>query len=205
MGLGHSEISYLRAMIGKLGLQIVILWCCVTLLQAQINDEPEAAQPPVVSTGWSDEAVTIGYVTAPSVLGLMFISTLVSEWNAGYFGIPANAMIIAAPPIIYLGGRSVNIQDALNASHAKLGWTLYALSLVPTAFAFYGFTTDWGSTVPLTIASGVLGACSIAAMTSYAYGRAKTARDLLNPSENTLLFGLTPLKGGAMATLSYRF
>ncbi|NOR33142.1 MAG: hypothetical protein GQ579_00530, partial [Bacteroidales bacterium] len=50
-----------------------------------------------ISTGWADEAVTIGYVTAPSVITLMFISALVNEWNAGYAGIPASVMIFLAP------------------------------------------------------------------------------------------------------------
>ena len=175
------------------------------MLQAQQDNAPEVIQPSPVSTGWSDEAVSIGYVTAPSVLGLMFISSLVSEWNAGYFGIPACAMIVASPPLIYHGGRSVGIQRDLHSSRARLGWTLYALSLVPTGFAFYGFTTDWGSTLPLTIASGILGAGSIIAMTTYAYGRGQTARDMLDSSNKALRFGIMPIKGGALASISYQF
>ena len=62
------------------------------------------------SSGWADQAVTIGYITAPATISLMFISALVNEWNAGYAGIPASAMILLAPPLIYAGGRSVNIQ-----------------------------------------------------------------------------------------------
>ena len=95
-----------------------------------------------ISTGWADEAVTIGYVTAPSVITLMFISALVNEWNAGYAGIPASVMIFLAPPLIYAGGRSVEISKEISHPRAKLGWTLYALSIIPTSMALYGFTTD---------------------------------------------------------------
>ncbi len=158
-----------------------------------------------ISTGWADEAVTIGYVTAPSVVTLMFVSALINEWNAGYAGIPAAAMILMAPPIIYAGGRSVDIAKELSHPRAKLGWTLYALSVIPTSMAIYGFTTDWGATLPLTIASGILGTASIIAMTSYAFSRAETARKTEASRFSSLGVGLAPLAGGAIATVVYRF
>lgn len=157
------------------------------------------------STGWADEAVTIGYITAPATIGLMFVSALVSEWNAGYAGIPASAMILLAPPLIYAGGRSVDISKDLSHPRAKLGWTLYALSIIPTSLALYGFTTDWGSTLPLTLASGILGTASIVAMTSYAFSRADTARKMNVDSGTSLRFGISPLSGGALATLVLNF
>jgi len=158
-----------------------------------------------LSTGWADEAVTIGYITVPSVISLMFISGLVNEWNAGYAGIPASAMILLAPPLIYAGGRSVEIHRGLSHPRAKLGWTLYAVSLIPTSLALYGFTTDWGATMPLTIASGLLGTASIIAMTSYAFSRAETAREMEINTASSLQLGLSPLAGGAMATLVLKF
>ncbi len=158
-----------------------------------------------ISTGWADEAVTIGYVTAPSVITLMFVSALINEWNAGYAGIPASAMILMAPPLIYAGGRSVEISKGLSHPRAKLGWTLYALSIIPTSMALYGFTTDWGATIPLTIASGLLGTASIVAMTSYAFSRAETARKMEASRSASLLLGVSPLAGGAMASLVLKF
>jgi hypothetical protein len=158
-----------------------------------------------ISTGWADEAVTIGYVTAPSVITLMFVSALINEWNAGYAGIPASLTIFAAPPLIYAGGRSVQIPVDLSAPRAKLGWTLYALSVIPTSMALYGFTTDWGATLPLTIASGLLGAGSIIAMTSYAFSRAAYARKMESDRSASFQLGLTPLAGGALATVVIRF
>ena len=158
-----------------------------------------------ISTGWADEAVTIGYVTAPSVITLMFVSALINEWNAGYAGIPASAMILMAPPLIYAGGRSVEISKGLSHPRAKLGWTLYALSIIPTSMALYGFTTDWGATIPLTIASGLLGTASIVAMTSYAYSRAETARKMEASRSASLHLGVSPLAGGAIASLVLRF
>jgi hypothetical protein len=157
------------------------------------------------STGWADEAVTIGYITAPSVISLMFVSALVNDWNAGIVGIPASAMIFLTPPLIYAGGRSVNIRNDLSNPRAKLGWTLYAISIIPTSFALYGFTTDWGATLPLTIASGILGTASIVAMTSYAFSRADTARKMENNRTTSLQLGLSPLAGGAMASVVWRF
>ena len=157
------------------------------------------------TTGWADEAVTVGYITAPASLGLMFISALVSEWNAGYVGIPASAMILLAPPLIYAGGRSVDISKDLSHPRAKLGWTLYALSIIPTSLALYGFTTDWGATLPLTLASGILGTASIVAMTSYAFSRVNTARKINVESGTSLRFGISPLSGGAMASLVLNF
>lgn len=189
---------------------MILLFINLGILQAQQMD----ADPPVVldtiglesfSTGWADEAVTIGYVTAPSVIVLMFVSALINEWNAGYAGIPASAMILAAPPLIYAGGRSVEISREISHPRAKLGWALYALSIVPTSLALYGFTTDWGATLPLTIASGILGSASIIAMTSYAFSRAETARDMDQNSYSSLSVGISPLAGGAMASVVWRF
>jgi len=158
-----------------------------------------------ISTGWANEAITIGYVTAPSVVTLMFVSALINEWNAGYAGIPASAMIFLAPPLIYAGGRSVEISKEFSNSRAKLGWTLYALSIIPTSMALYGFTTDWGATLPLIIASGILGTASIVAMTSYAFSRADTAREMEANRSSSLHLGVSPLAGGAIATLVLRF
>ena len=159
-----------------------------------------------LSTAWADEAVGIGYVTAPSVFVLTFISGLVSEWNAVYFGIPATVLILTAPPVIYMGGRSVDIARDLVNSRAKLGWTLYALSVIPTAMAMYSYTNDQWTSVPLMIASGILGTASIVAMTTYAFGRAKTARSMAAESGYSAWnFGLAPLNGGALAMVTYRF
>lgn len=158
-----------------------------------------------LSTGWADDATGIGYVTAPSVLVLTFISGVVNEWNAGYFGIPASALILTAPPLIFLGGRSVDISKDLVHSRAKLGWTLYALSIIPTSLALYSYTTDWGASVPLMITSAILGTASIAAMTSYAFGRAKTAHEMGNGAPSAWNFGLAPLTGGALAMVYYHF
>jgi hypothetical protein len=157
------------------------------------------------STGWADAAVSIGYVTAPATLSLMFVSSLVNEWNAGIAGIPASAMILLAPPLIYAGGRSADIGKELSHSRARLGWTLYALSIIPTSLALYGFTTDWGATLPLTLASGILGTASIVAMTSYAFSRAETARHMSNEARSSFQFGIAPLSGGALATLVWNF
>ena len=167
--------------------------------------EQDSVQQMVISTGWADEAVTIGYITAPSVLGLMFVSALVNEWNAGYVGIPASAMILAAPPLIFAGGRSVTIPREISNPRAKLGWTLYAISIIPTSLALYGFTTDWGATLPLTIASGVLGSASIVAMTAYAFSRAETARKMEDASSTSWNIGVSPMVGGALATVTYCF
>jgi hypothetical protein len=158
-----------------------------------------------VSTGWANEAVTIGYITAPSVISLMFVSALVNEWNAGIAGIPASAMILLAPPLIYAGGRSVDIGIDFSQPRARLGWTLYAISVIPTSFALYGFSTDWGATLPLTIASGILGTASIVAMTTYAFSRAETARNMESNRDASLQWGVSPLAGGAMATVVWRF
>lgn len=158
-----------------------------------------------LSAGWADEAVTIGYITAPSVITLMFVSALVNEWNAGYAGIPASAMILLAPPLIYAGGRSVDIRKDILDPRAKLGWTLYAISVIPTSLALYGFTTDWGANLPLTIASGILGTASIVAMTTYAFSRAETAREMEKNRLMSLQLGLSPLAGGARATVVLRF
>lgn len=158
-----------------------------------------------ISTGWADEAVTIGYVTAPSVITLMFISGLVNEWNAGYAGIPASVMIFLAPPLIYAGGRSVEISKEIFHSRAKLGWSLYALSIIPTSMALYGFTTDEGPGLPLTIASGILGTASIVAMTTYAFSRAENAREMELNKPTSFHLGISPLAGGALATVVFKF
>ena len=87
-------------------LSLVFTW---NFLVAQGFQEQDSIQPMVITTGWADEAVTIGYVTAPSAVALMFVASLLPEWNAGYAAIPAGIMILAAPPVIFAGGRSVNI------------------------------------------------------------------------------------------------
>lgn len=156
-------------------------------------------------TGWATQATTIGYITAPSVVGLMFVSALINEWNAGYAGIPASAMILAVPPLLYAGGRSVGISKSVFQSRAKLGWTLYALSIIPTSIALYEFTTGQGATLPLTIASGILGSASIVAMTVYTFSRANFVQELKEQGATSLQLGICPLAGGAMATLVYRF
>jgi len=187
-----------------------IIACTFTSLEAQdpVNEEPAREDSLTImsySTGWADEAVTLGYITAPATISLMFVSALVNEWNAGYVGIPASAMILLAPPLIYAGGRSVEIGKEISHPRAKLGWTLYALSIIPTSLALYGFTTDWGATLPLTLASGILGTASIVAMTSYAFSRADTARKMNVDSGTSLHFGISPLSGGALATLVLNF
>jgi hypothetical protein len=174
-------------------------------LNGQILVVQDTLKPAVRSSGWANEAVTVGYVTAPSVLLFMFVSGLVNEWNAGYLGIPASAMIIASAPLIYLGGRSADLPSEMFHSRAKLGWTLYALSIIPTAFALYGFTTDWGATVPLIMISGLLGSASIIAMTSYAFARADAVYRMQNPPSSSWNLGIAPLKGGLMASVTYRF
>lgn len=182
---------------------IALLFISISQLNAQQMGQDDSLM--TINTGWADEAVTIGYITAPSVVGLMFVSALVNEWNAGIAGIPASAMVLMAPPLIYVGGRSVDIRRDISQPVAKLGWTLYAISVIPTSLALYGFTTDWGATLPLTIASGVLGTASIITMTTYAFSRAKSAREMENDSESSLQIGLSPLAGGAMATVILRF
>lgn len=183
-------------------LSLVFTW---NFLGAQVIHEQDSIMPMVITTGWADEAVTIGYVAAPSAVTLMFVASLLPEWNAGYAAIPAGIMILAAPPVIYAGGRSVNILKDISHPRAKLGWILYALSVVPTSMSMYSYSTDWGSTVPLTIASAVFGTASIVAMTSYAFSRAKTAREMQEDSQSSLGFGIAPLSGGALATITYRF
>jgi hypothetical protein len=183
---------------------IVTCLFLVAPLHGQL-DSRDSIQPQPVSTGWADEAVTAGIVTAPTVLGLMFVSGLVNDWNAGYAGIPASAMILLAPPLIYAGGRSADIPKEFASSRAKLGWVLYALSVIPTSLALYSFTTDWGATVPLTLASGILGSASIIAMTTYAFSRTKEAREGGGGAVAAWGFGISPLPGGAMASISYRF
>ncbi len=155
--------------------------------------------------GWSDDAVTIGIFTAPAALGLMFISALVSEWNSGIAGIPASALILAAPPLIYAGGRSAALPPEYGRQRAMLGWTLWVLAVIPTSFALYEFTTDWGATIPLTIASGVLGSASILAMSSYSFSRAQSAVNRSGGIDSGWNFRLAPLPGGALAMISYRF
>jgi len=185
----------------------VCIFVVVTVINLCGQEGPvfDPAGDSVITMGRADEAVTIGFAAAPSVMVLLFISTLVSEWNAGYFGIPAAAIIYTAPPVIFFGGRSVSLMKDLHHPRAQLGWILYALSAVPTAFAVYGFTTDLGATLPLTIASGVLGTASIIAMTSYAFARAESAREMMNSRESSLNFGIGPVKAGAMIYMTYRF
>lgn len=183
-------------------LSLVFTW---NFLGAQVIQKQDSIMPMVITTGWADEAVTVGYVTAPTALTMMFVASLLPEWNAGYVAIPAGIMLLAAPPVIYAGGRSVNILKEFSNPRAKLGWILYALSVVPTSMAMYSYSADWGTTVPLTIASGVLGTASIIAMTTYAFSRAKTAREMQEDGQSALGFGIAPLSGGALATISYRF
>lgn len=171
----------------------------------QIQPDADTANMQNISTGWADKAITIGYYSAPSVLGLMFVSALVSEWNAGFAGIPASLVILAAPPVIYGGGRSVGLPRSVAQPRARLGWTLYAISIIPTSLALYGFTTDWGASLPLTIASGVLGSASIIAMTTYTNLRADRAMGINNSGETSWSIGISPLPGGAIATIAYRF
>ncbi|MCK4990530.1 MAG: hypothetical protein KAS29_08595, partial [Bacteroidales bacterium] len=133
------------------------LACTFAFLDAQdpLQNEPavdDSLATMIISTGWANEAVTIGYIAAPSAISLMFVSALVNEWNAGIAGIPASSIILLAPPLIYAGGRSVDLSKDISHPRAKLGWTLYALSIIPTSLALYGFTTDWGATLPLTLA-----------------------------------------------------
>jgi len=194
----------------KFILILALLSIIVVPLQAQQQEQydtllHDTISINTISTGWADEAVTIGYVTAPSVITLMFVSALINEWNAGYAGIPASVMIFLAPPLIYAGGRSVEISTEIYHPRAKLGWALYALSIIPTSMALYGFTTDWGATLPLTIASGILGTASIVAMTSYAFSRAETAREMETSRSSSLHLGISPLTGGALATVVLRF
>jgi hypothetical protein len=189
------------------GVILLLLYAmtCQCLIRAQNLQESDTVQQVVISKGWSDEAISIGYITAPSVLGLMFISAVLSEWNAGYAGIPAAAMIFAAPPLIFGGGRSVAIPEEVSRPRAKLGWTLYALSIIPTTMALYGFATGEGATIPLTVASGILGSGSIIAMTTYAYARGGTALKMEEQSRISMNLGILPVRGGAVAVLSFRF
>lgn len=184
---------------------LVLLLFLILPLRGQVPSSRDSIATGPVSTGWADEAVTAGIITAPVVLGLMFVSGLVNDWNAGYAGIPASAMILLGPPLIYAGGRSVDISKDAYSPRAKLGWTLYALSIIPTSLALYSFTTDWGATVPLTLASGILGSASIVAMTSYAFSRSKEAASMGTNSAGGWSIGIMPLSGGALASISYRF
>jgi hypothetical protein len=191
----------------SLGILILITFCHLDAQQvgkdSLLRIDKLSTGP--ISCGWADEAVSIGYVTAPSVIALMFVSALINEWNAGYAGIPASAMILAAPPLIFAGGRSVELSREISHPRARLGWTLYALSIVPTSFALYGFTTEEGAYLPLIIASGILGSASIIAMTSYAFSRATSAREMDQKEYSALSLGISPLTGGAMATVVWRF
>ena len=193
----------------KIILTVILLFFTIGFLQAQEAQNDSSMVNTIllrsISTGWADEAVTIGYFTAPATISLMFVSALVNEWNAGIAGIPASAMILLAPPLIYAGGRSVDIHNGISHPRAKLGWTLYAISILPTSLALYGFTTDWGATLPLIITSGILGTASIIAMTSYAFSRAETAREMNKNSTTSLQLSLSPMAGGAMATVILKF
>ena len=175
--------------------------------QEPLPDEParDSLILTEISTGWGQRAVNLGYVTVPATLSLMFVSAVVNEWNAGIAGIPASAMILMAPPLIYGGGRSVGIPKEMSHSRARLGWALYALSVIPTSFALYGFTTEWGANLPLTLASGILGTASIVAMTSYAMHRVETAKTMNRDAQLSWHVGISPLPGGALASLVLRF
>jgi len=190
-------------------LLLLMVFVCSSNLTGQILMEKDTVKQSLnqysLSTGWADEAAGIGYVCAPTVLVLTLVSGVVNEWNAGYFGIPASALILAAPPAIFMGGRSVDISKDIFHPRAKLAWTLYALSIIPTSLALYSYTTGWGASVPLMITSGILGTASIVAMSTYAFARANTARDMKNRPLSTWNFGIAPLQGGAIGMLSYHF
>jgi cytochrome b561 len=186
-------------------LLMVLLILLSNPLRSQITPGYDSLAAPAPSTGWADEAATVGYIAAPAVVGLMFISALVNEWNAGYAGIPASSMILIGTPLIYAGARSAGISRESHASLARLGWTLYAISIIPTSLALYGFTTDSGATVPLTLASGILGSASLFVMSAYASARAKEARLQGSEADYAWSFGIIPLAGGAMASVGYRF
>ena len=184
----------------------VLLLLLVTAgLQAQLVPSGDTVLSASLSTGWSDEAVTIGYLTAPAAAVLMFVSGLVSDWNAGYFGIPATALILAAPPLIYLGGRSVDISRSLYQPRAKLGWVLYGLSFLPAGFSLYSYVAGEGINVPLILASGALGSAAIVTMTTYAFSRGEYARSLQNEKSVSWNLGVAPIQGGAMACITMRF
>jgi hypothetical protein len=114
-------------------------------------------------------------------------------------------MILAVPPLIYLGGRSVDLPVNEYRQRAKLGWVLYALSVVPTSLALYSYTTDWGATVPLMITSGILGSAGIIAMSSYAFSRSCSARNPAGKGASSWNLNVFPLQGGALAMLHLRF
>lgn len=202
---------------GKNGLGLILALLLISsstdvvsqVIEKQAVTEQDTAKQNLVqyslSEGWADEAAGMGLVSAPSVLILTLVSGVVNEWNAGYFGIPASALILATPPLVFLGGRSVDIPKELYHSRAKLAWTLYALSIIPTSLALYSYTTDWGASVPLMVTSGILGSASIVAMTTYAFARANEAREMKSGTPSAWNFGLAPLPGGAVGMLSYRF
>ena len=173
--------------------------------EGQTRPHADTVETQNISMGWADQAITIGCYSAPSVLGLMFVSALLSEWNAGYAGIPASLVILAAPPVIFGGGRSVSLPRSVAQPRARLGWTLYAISIIPASLALHGFTTGWGASLPLTIASGVLGSASIIAMTTYVNMRADRAMGINNSGETSWNIGISPFPGGAIATFAYRF
>jgi hypothetical protein len=187
-------------------IRIVFLFFLITAeLHAQFVTYTDTALSVPVNTGWSDEAVTIGYLTAPTAVILMFVSGLVSDWNAGYVGIPATALILAAPPLIYLGGRSVEISRSLCQPRAKLGWVLYGLSILPAGFSMYSYARGEGINIPLILASGALGSAAIVTMTTYAYARGEYARSVQQEGGVSWNFGLIPVRGGAVACVSFRF
>lgn len=59
--------------------------------------------------------------------------------------------------------------------------------------------------LPIMVLLVILGTASIIAMTSYDFSRAETARDLEKNNAASLQLGLSPLAGGAMATLVLKF
>jgi len=183
----------------------IILFVMTVGLQAQLDPNADTALTVTVNTGWSDEAVTIGYLTAPATVVLLFMSGLVSDWNAGYFGIPATALIFAAPPLIFMGGRSVDISRSLHQPRAKLGWVLYGLSILPTGFSIYSYARGEGINIPLILAGGALGTAAIVTMTTYAYSRGEHVRSMQQDQGMSWNFGLAPVRGGAMACVTLRF
>ena len=73
-------------------LLLVILWSLSMNLSGQELPQKDTTIEYSLSTGWADEAVGIGYVTAPSVFVLTFISGVVSEWNSGLAPLSGGAL-----------------------------------------------------------------------------------------------------------------
>jgi len=183
----------------------VILLTVLLSTQAQDPAPSDSLDTVQITTGWSDNAVTLGIVTAPTAAVLLFVSGIVSDWNAGYFGIPATAMVLAAPPLIYLGGRSAGIPLSVSQPRARLGWVIYGLSMVPAGISMYMYSLGKGINIPLVLATGALGTAAIVTMTTYAFSRSEAARSMRQQDGLSWNFGVAPVRGGAMACVSLRF